>query len=135
MARRKATDCLDHVWPVLGAWAIKQTTICLPVEPSSIEWSISVGDETCFVWAAALQQSVTNRARSSSRVGGHQGWIAARDFIMAQAGIEVVCDAHLQAVEIDIDKKGVTAGLNSRERDWEQFWQCRPLMPAIADCH
>ena len=57
--------------------------------------------------------------------------MAAGVLLMAQVRVEVVADARLEPVEIDIDEECIAAGLDPRKRGREQVGQRRPVEPLI----
>ena len=50
---------------------------------------------------------------------------------MAQRRVEVIGDARPEPVEIGIDEKPVSAGLDAWKRHWKQIGQRRPVEPVL----
>ena len=95
--------------------------------------AVGEADEPGVVRPVAFQQRVTHRAGIESRSSFHGCRITPRDFLMAQGRVEVIPNARLEPVEIDIDEKTVAAGLDAGKRHREQIGQRRPVEPLIAD--
>ena len=96
----------------------------IPVEPSRVEWPDRSGGRSLLrLGPPRMRSNALRTARASNRaVASHHQMDSAvqshRDFLI---DIEVVSDAMPSVCPNQRRlENGVTAGLNSRERDWEQ---------------
>ena len=111
----------EHMRPVVGTWTIKQSTIRFPIEPSNIERPVGKKDESSFIRPTACEQRVANHVGIEPRRGLHHARIASCNLLMAQRRVEVIGDARPEPVEIGIDEKPVSAGLDAGERHRKQI--------------
>ncbi len=77
---------------VIGLWTIEQSTIHLPIQPSSVEGPISVANKTRLVWATVLEQCTSHGNTVESRREVHDGWVTPCDLFVAKVTVEVVRD-------------------------------------------
>ena len=104
-----------HMRPVLGALFVEQLGLRFPVEPASVKGPIGVADEAAFRRPAAFEQRVSHLPAVEPSRALHYSWIAPRDLIVAEGRVEIISDARLEPVNIDVDQERIAAGLDPRK--------------------
>ena len=115
---RLAFSCFDphvsfkYMRLVIRARRVEKAGFRFPIEPANIERTVYKADESIFVLLAMYKQSVAHCTRIEFRRRSHCKRITLRNFLVAQARIEIVTDTRFQPIQVGIDEESVAVGFD-----------------------